>query len=239
MGASHDTVAETIAGWIVSARFPVGSALPIEPEICAELGVSRTTVREALKTLAAKGLVRVKPRTGTRVQPPDCWNLLDPKVVEWRLKAPISPALVSDLVELRLLIEPEAAALAAERRDEADVARLTEAYRRMAAAVDGKGSYIEADLAFHQAIFAAAHNQLLSQLTSAVGAVLRLSFELSVLSMESARAALPDHRAVLDAIAARRPEAARGLLVKIITSARGDIEEGLARAKRQGEAIPA
>jgi DNA-binding FadR family transcriptional regulator len=223
VGSFHDSVVDTLAGWIVSARFPAGAALPVEPAICAELGASRTTVREALKTLAAKGLVRIGPRTGTRVRPADDWSLLDPQVVEWRLKAPLTPALVNDLVEMRLLIEPSAAALAAERAQGPDVARIREAFDAMERAVDGEGSYIEADLAFHEAILRAAGNQFLSQLAPVVGAVLRLSFKLSVTSLESARLSLPGHAAVLRAVAAAKPEEARTHLTRIIEASKRDM----------------
>ncbi len=223
MGQFHDNVVDTIANWIVTSRYAAGSSLPVEQAIGDELSASRTTVREALKTLSAKGLVRVGPRTGTRVQPPESWNLLDPQVVAWRLKAPLTPGLIADLVEMRLLIEPSAAALAARRATASDVASLREAYERMEGATEGDGCFIEADLAFHEAILRAAHNQLLSQLIAVVGAVLRLSFELSVSSMESARRSLPAHAALLRAIATADPDTARRCLVDIITRSKDDM----------------
>lgn len=227
MGAFHDSVVETIAKWIVTARFPAGAALPVEQAIGEELSASRTTVREALKTLAAKGLVRIGPRTGTRVLPPEHWNLLDPQVVAWRLKAPVTRALVDDLVEMRLMIEPAAVELAAQKAQPSDLAGLQAAFRRMHRAVQGEGSYIEADLAFHEGILRAGGNQFLAQLAPIVGAVLRLSFELSVTSLDSARASLPDHAAVLAAIETRDGAAARKRLVEIILASRRDMEHVL------------
>jgi DNA-binding FadR family transcriptional regulator len=227
LGAFHDSVVETIAGWIVSSRFPAGAALPVEQAIGDELSASRTTVREALKTLAAKGLVRVGPRTGTRVLPADHWNLLDPQVVAWRLKAPVTRALIDDLVEMRLMIEPAAVELAALKSKPTDIASIHAALQAMRRAVDGDGSYIEADLAFHGGILRASDNQFLVQLAPIVGAVLRLSFELSVTSLESARASLPDHAAVLDAIEERDAGAARERLVGIILASRQDMESVL------------
>lgn len=227
MGAFHDSVVETIAGWIVSSRFPAGAALPVEQAIGDELSASRTTVREALKTLAAKGLVRVGPRTGTRVLPADHWNLLDPQVVAWRLKAPVTRALIDDLVEMRLMIEPAAVELAALKSKPTDIASIHAALQAMRRAVAGDGSYIEADLAFHGGILRASGNQFLVQLAPIVGAVLRLSFELSVTSLESARASLPDHAAVLDAIEERDAGAARERLVGIILASRQDMESVL------------
>jgi DNA-binding FadR family transcriptional regulator len=236
VGQFHDNAVETIAGWIVSARFAAGATLPVEHAIGEELGASRTTVREALKTLAAKGLVRVGPRTGSRVQPPDAWNLFDSQVVAWRLAAPLTPDLINDLVEMRLLLEPEAAALAAQRAGAIDIAAIRHAYELMEQATEGKGSYIQADLDFHQAILRAAHNQFLTQLSSVVGAVLRLSFELSVTSPESARASLPAHAGLLRAIGMADPGAARDCLVGIIRRSRDDmarIRSDLAAAPRR------
>jgi DNA-binding FadR family transcriptional regulator len=244
VGQFHDNAVETIAGWILSARFAAGATLPVEQAIGEELGASRTTVREALKTLAAKGLVRVGPRTGTRVQPSDAWNLFDPQVVAWRLEAPLTPDLIDDLVEMRLLIEPEAAALAAGRAGAVDIAAIREAYESMVRATEGEGSYIQADLDFHQAILRAAHNQFLSQLSSVVGAVLRLSFELSVTSMDSAKASLPDHAALLRAIGMADSGAARDCLVRIIRGSRDDmarLRSGLAtapKARARERALP-
>jgi DNA-binding FadR family transcriptional regulator len=227
VGAFHDSVVETIADWIVASRYPAGSTLPVEHAICDELAASRTTVREALKTLAAKGLVRVGPRVGTRVLPTDRWNLLDPQVVAWRLRAPITPDLISDLVDMRLMIEPAAAKFAASRAEAGDIASLNEAFARMMRAVDGDGSYVDADLAFHESILRAAHNQFLSQLAPVIGAVLRLSFELSTTSLDSARATLPDHDAVLRAIEAGNAAMAHDRLAAIIVASRADMERAI------------
>jgi DNA-binding FadR family transcriptional regulator len=233
LSAVHDSVVETIADWIVASRFPAGTTLPVEQAICHELSASRTTVREALKTLAAKGLVRVGPRVGTRVLPVESWNLLDPHVVAWRLRAPLSPDLVEDLVELRLLIEPGAAEVAARKAQPADLARLRDAFDRMTCAVDGHGSYIEADLAFHQIILDAACNQFLSKLAPVIGAVLRLSFALSVRSLDRARASLPNHKALLEAIAAGKPAEAHDCLVAIIVASRADMECALSQSSTE------
>jgi DNA-binding FadR family transcriptional regulator len=224
LGAFHDRVVETIAEWIVAARFPAGSTLPVEQAICSELSASRTTVREALKTLAAKGMIRVGPRVGTRVLPAERWNLLDPHVVAWRLRAPVNRELVEDLVEMRLMIEPGAAELASRKARPEDIARLEDAFRRMARAVGGEGSYTEADLAFHQGILHAAHNQFLSQLSPVIGTVLRLSFELSTTSLESARLSLPNHAAVLQAISSGDAATAHDRVVDIIIASRADME---------------
>ncbi len=233
MRASHNTVVDTVAGWIVGERYPAGASLPIESALCTELNASRTVVREALKTLVAKGMVRIAPRTGTQVRPAQDWSLLDPTVVAWRLQRTLTPDFIVDLVEMRLLIEPPAAALAARKATASDIAAIREGYERMEEAVEGRDSYIEADLMFHRSILKAAHNQFLTQLDPVIGAMLRLSFELSVTSAEAARASLPNHAKLLHAIASGNARLAQGHTEKIIGEARADIERGLAKGKRR------
>lgn len=122
------------------------------------------------------------------------------------------------------MIEPGAAELAARKAKPEDIVRLRDAFNRMARAVGGEGSYTDADLAFHQGILQAAHNQFLSQLSPVIGAVLRLSFELSTTSLESARSSLPNHAAVLQAVASGDAVTAHDRVVDIIIASRGDME---------------
>ena len=218
----HQDAVEQIANWIVGGRFAAGTMLPREEEIGGELRVSRTVVREAMRTLVAKGMVEVRRRHGTRVQPIDSWSLFDPDVVSWRMKRGLTREFIEDLIRFRLGIEPYAAGLAAANRD-FPVDRLNDAFARMQAAVDGAGSYHQADLDFHSTIFLGAGNQFLRQLIPLMTNTLRASFSLSVISMDTARASLPMHRAVADAIIAREPEAARAALTTLIEEARNDI----------------
>ena len=221
---AHEGSVREIAGWIVTGRFGPGNPLPTEGELGAELGVSRTVVREAIKALAAKGMVSTRPRTGTRVRPARDWHILDPAVIGWIVEGKVDRALVSELVEMRHAIEPFAAGVAAMRRSEEDVAKLRAALAAMTLAAEGDGSgYNEADLAFHRTLLRATGNRFLAQMLPTIEAVLRLSFELSVTNMSSARASLPDHAAVAEAIAARNPAAAQAALTRIIVSAEQDI----------------
>lgn len=218
----HQETVDRIAEWIVGGRFSAEAALPTEDEIGGELGVSRTVVREAMRTLVAKGMVEVRRRHGTRVRPVDSWSLFDPQVVAWRLTGGLTREFVDDLIGFRLGIEPHAAGMAA-NNPAFPIAALEDAYRRMAAAVDGKGDYHAADLDFHETIVAGSNNQFLRQLIPLLSNTLRISFSLSVISMETARAALPMHRAVADAIIGRDARGARDGLATLIESARQDI----------------
>lgn len=228
----HEDAVDQIAEWIVGGRFPTESVLPTEDAIGSQLGVSRTVVREAMRTLVAKGMVHVRRRHGTQVLPVDCWRLFDPQVVAWRLTGGLNRDFIEDLIRFRLGIEPYAAGLAAANRD-FPAERLDEAFDRMAAAVNGKGSYHEADLDFHTTIIAGSNNQFLRQLIPILTNTLRASFQLSVISMETARTSLPMHRDVADAIIAQDADAARKALTKLIEEAREDILGVLPAIKRE------
>lgn len=220
----HEGAVSALAEWIVGGRQVAGSSLPTEPEICARLGISRTVVREAVKTLAAKGLVTSGPRVGTRVRPAAQWNLYDPDVIRWRLAAGVDRTFVRDVIELRLAIEPAAAGLAAIRAGEADRAALAAALDAMDASLTGRSSYLDADLAFHRAVLQATHNQFLIGIGPLVEAILRVSFASSVKSRESARSSLPLHRGVMDRIASGAADAAEAAMRELIERARADIE---------------
>jgi DNA-binding FadR family transcriptional regulator len=224
----HQDTVDRIASWIVAGRFAVDSSLPTEDEIGRQLGVSRTVVREAMRTLVAKGMVRVRRRHGTRVEPVDSWSLFDPQVVAWRLNCGLTRDFIEDLIRFRLGIEPYAAGLAAANPGFPEP-ELEDAYARMAAGVDGEGNYVEADLDFHKTIILGSNNQFLRQLIPLISNALTSSFTLSVISMETARRSLPLHRAVADAIVARNPKAASDSLTKLIESAREDILSVLPR----------
>jgi GntR family galactonate operon transcriptional repressor len=228
---THRGAVDAIAGWIVSGAHPPGSFLPTEPEIGARLSCSRTIVREAIKTLVAKGLLSSGPRVGTRVLSFDRWHLFDPDVIGWRLQAGVDRDFIRDAVEVRLALEPNAGALAAKRATLGDIAALDRALTELGNSVFGKAcdlpAWLEADFAFHKALLAAAHNQFFSGLTPLVEAVLRVSFHFSTASGQSARASLPLHVAVRDAIAARDAKKAHSSLCNLIERARRDIEAAL------------
>ncbi len=215
---------DTIAGWIVGGRFGPGDTLPTEPAMGDELAVSRTVVREALKTLTAKGLVVTGPRLGTRVRPRSAWNHFDPDVVNWRLDAGVDATFVRDLMELREVIEPAAARLAARAATRDDIAAAEAAYRSMVDGARALEPYLQADMAFHECLLRATHNQFIAGLAPVFSALLRVSFRLSVVNPAGARASLPAHRRLLDAVAAREPDRAAAAAFALIEFARADIE---------------
>ena len=221
----HAAVVDQLAACIVGGTYQAGGQLPPEAALCTSLGVSRTILREAVKTLCAKGMVVTGPRLGTRAQPRAAWNVLDPDVIAWRLAGGVDDQFVGDILELRRAIEPEAAALAAVRATADERARMRDANRRMnAAMIEGTGGYLAADLEFHETILLATRNQFFAALAPAVGSLLHVSFRLSINSRETARPAMELHDAVLAAIDAGDADAARRAVLVIIDQARSDIE---------------
>lgn len=207
----HGRVVEWLGLRIVSGEFAAGSQLPNEGDLAARLAVSRGGVREAIKALAAKGLVEPRPRLGTRVLPRPEWNLMDRDVIEWHGHA-ADIAFLNDLMELRLMVEPGAARLAAERADEQQIALLEAAYAGMAAHADNlpaeEDSFVEADLAFHLTVLRASGNQLIEQLGRLLETGLHHALEATSHLPGGVKATLPLHKAVLNAIRAGKPAAA-------------------------------
>jgi DNA-binding FadR family transcriptional regulator len=220
----HGNTVDYLGEAIVAGRFGAGGSLPAEPLLCEELGVSRTVVRESIKSLVAKGLIQTGPKVGTRVLPSEQWNWFDPDVITWQSKSGLTPSFVRDLQELRRVVEPAAVKLAAERATEADITDIEEAFTGMKRAVEGGGDYVKYDLRFHQGLLRASHNRMLVQMSKALSALLRTSFEISTIKKDGPRLSLPLHRAVLDSVIARNGDRAERACLVLIDGAHEDIE---------------
>jgi DNA-binding FadR family transcriptional regulator len=227
----HAHLVDRLGREIVSGQIGLSGTLPREDELCAHFGVSRTVIREATKTLQALGLIVTGPRVGSRIQPVSAWRLLDPQVMGWMTDADMASGFQRDLLELRGMIEPTAAGLAAERATDEQLAEISAAMAAMTAA-DDKQAHQTADYRFHEAILEASGNLLLIQLKPILHAVLSASFGLSMHDHERARASLAIHRVVTDAILARDPERARRTMAELIAVARADMENA-ARTKTE------
>jgi len=156
----HGEVVEELGRRILAGEVLEGETIDVV-ELETELGVSRSVLREAIRVLKAKGLVDARPKRGTFVQSRAEWKLLDADVMRWQFNGHNHEQLFDDLAELRGIIEPAAAGLAALRRTDDDLAALGDALERMSAAAHGEGDAVEADLAFHRAVLMATHNELL------------------------------------------------------------------------------
>jgi DNA-binding FadR family transcriptional regulator len=217
---------------IVSGRYAAGAPIPPEPLLGAELGVSRTVIREAVKSLVGKGLVSTGPKVGTRVLAAEYWNWFDPDVVVWQSRCGLTREFLRELQELRCVIEPAAVRMAAERASAADIAAIEAAFGGMKQAVEEGGDYVTHDLLFHQGLLRACGNRMMIQMGKALGALLRTSFEISTSRAEAPRNSLPLHRAVLDAVIARKPAKAERAILVLIAGASDDIDAVLASRRR-------
>jgi DNA-binding FadR family transcriptional regulator len=222
----HGQIVHTLGRRILRGDLQPGDALQAGKAMAA----SRTALREAIKVLAAKGLVEAKPKIGTRVTPRESWNLLDPDVMAWEHADAPRPAFLRKLTEVRAVIEPQAAALAATRAVRADITVLETAFEQMAAAVEQPGgsdfdAFDEADLRFHLAIVRASGNDLLEQMTRVVYSALAVSFRTTSRLPGSARRSLPKHRAILRAIAAGAPARAKTAMERLVSGTAREISQ--------------
>ncbi|MCR6650277.1 MAG: FadR family transcriptional regulator [Cellvibrionaceae bacterium] len=215
---------ERLGRRIVQGHYKQGQQLPIEPELCAEFGVSRPIVREATKILIAKGLLNSKPKVGTIVQSKDRWNLLDPDVLNWVTQSLPANEFLDMLFEARLAIEPSAAALAAEKATAEDIAKIAAAYEDMAAAPTITDS-IEPDVRFHQAILDATHNDVIRYIGHTLHNALAISISLTSWHEEIHATSLSRHEAVYRAIAAKSPAKADKAVRTLLKDSRQDFDK--------------
>ncbi len=208
--SSHDQVARTLGAEIINGVYPPGSKIPGEAEILQRFGVSRTVLREVLKTLTAKGLIVSKTRVGTKVLPPSSWNMFDAQVLSWKMAGGLDEAFHAELTEIRLAIEPRAAALAARLRDPAAIAELRRAIDAMWQATATRREFATADLAFHQALGAASGNTLMRSISAVIETALVASFTMSspINDPDLHHLNVSSHAAIVDAIEAGDEEGA-------------------------------
>ncbi len=217
----HRHLVQGLGRQILSGKIQPGDTLPRPRGV----RVSRTALREAIKVLMSKGLVEARPRVGTRVRSREAWQLLDPDVLAWQREGPLRASFLRNLAEVRSVIEPAGAAMAALRATAADITAISRAYDEMASALAGSTvnvqQFVAADRRFHAAILRTSRNDLLEQMARAVFSELTAGFLVTTSLPGSARAALPRHRRILDAIRKRRSaEARRAMLTLVRHSAR-------------------
>jgi DNA-binding FadR family transcriptional regulator len=218
----HQHVLDALGIEVVSGATRVGNTLDPEPILAERLGVSRGAVREAVKALAAKGMVELRPRTGTRVLPRYHWNLLDRRVLSW-LQQSDPESLIKHLTEVRRLIEPGAAELVAQRAAEQERDELIAAYSAMEQAQrHGElAKFTAADIDFHHALLRMTHNPLLSALNSSLELALQTTFEITSTAPGAIEATVPLHHQVVQAVVGQDSARARAAMeVLIETSAR-------------------
>ncbi|HEY6409514.1 MAG TPA: FadR/GntR family transcriptional regulator [Ktedonobacteraceae bacterium] len=223
---------------IMRNDFKPGDTLSSEPELSLQFNVSRPVMREALKILSAKGLIESRPKTGTRVRPRAEWNILDSEVIGWLYEVGPDRSFLDALCEVRLMFEPMTARLAAARATDDEVKTIEECYRRMEEGVNSPETYIPADLAFHAAICAAAHNEMLQKITVTLAPSLQVSRVVTSRLPGANLAAMPVHRAVMEAIRERDERTADEAMHKLVILTADDIHRALGyHTHSDGEAL--
>jgi DNA-binding FadR family transcriptional regulator len=215
----HGSIARDIGTAIVSGRYRPGELLHGEIEASDRLKISRTAYREALRILSAKGLIESRPKTGTRINPRVKWHMLDPDVLQWIFAFEPSVSLLENLFELRRVVEPEAAALAANRRSDDQICRMAKALDAMQKHTLATEAGREADQDFHSALLEASGNPFLITLTSGVGAAVAWTTVFKQRHAPLRRDPIPDHRRVFEGVAAGDLEAARAAMLDLVNMA--------------------
>lgn len=231
-GRIHGSIARTIGIAIVSGQHQPGDVLNNEIDASERLQVSRSAYREAIRILAAKGLVESRPKTGTRVSPRSRWSLLDPDILAWFFAAEPSESFLRELYELRMIVEPAAAALAAARRDDGQLERMRAALVVMQHETLATEAGQAADRDFHNTVMEATDNAPLFALSSSIGAAVRWTTIFKQRGGELPRDPMPEHWKVFDAIAAGRPDQAREAMERLVGLALDDTRAAIERGAR-------
>jgi DNA-binding FadR family transcriptional regulator len=228
-----ERVLDRLGQAIVAGRYAAGAKLPTEDDLARKLGVSRPSLREGLKALARKGLIESRTRRGTIALGRERWDVLDSDVLRWTAASPPDHAFLLGLIELRAIMEPAAARLAASRATPEQILEIERAYQGMVDSlpqdIDGCHQH---DLAFHRAIFAACGNAILQRIYDAISALLLTLFRASTQARESYENSLAEHGAVAIAIRRRQPAEAEKAMQKLLAGTVRDLEPAFKPRRR-------
>jgi DNA-binding FadR family transcriptional regulator len=232
-GGKADRVLDRLGLAIVGGRYAAGDRLPTEDELARKFGVSRPSLREGLKALARKGLVESRTRRGTIALARERWDQLDADVLRWTASSPPDQAFLLSLIELRSIMKPAAARLAASRATPTQILQIEAAFQGM---VDSLPHDLDNchhhDLEFHRSIFAACGNAMLQRFYDAIGALLLMLFRASTQARESYESSLAEHGAVAVAIRRRQPEEAEKAMHKLLGGTVRDLEPAFKPKRR-------
>jgi GntR family galactonate operon transcriptional repressor len=224
----HAAVVQGIGRRIVRGELAAGEILPEQGELSRMLGVSRTVIREATKVLAAKGLVESRSKRGTVILPRSEWRLLDPDVLAWLSEAGLDPEFLRGMFEVRGIIEPAVARLAAERATSDELTAIQASFEAMASAHD-QATYLEADIRYHALLVAATHNDHLVQLVAAFGPALQTGLRVATRHgwewPDFLEYSIGPHREVFEAVIAHDAERAGQAMERLVTQSQLSLEQ--------------
>lgn len=235
-GRLHDRVVRILAEQVLDAeRQGREAGFPNEDELCRQLGVSRTVLRESMKVLADKGMVEMKPRWGTRATPRSKWRLLDPDILAWEAEAHPAPQFLRDLCEVRLAIEPTAAGFAAVRATESEMEAIGECLRRRESMTEKArfDEMVELDLCFHAAIVEASHNPLFRELNSTIREPFRTALGYTSRVPANIELGLDAHRELMDGLRRRDPLQSKAASEKVVGLAMLAVEAVISAKRRR------
>jgi DNA-binding FadR family transcriptional regulator len=228
-GTITSDIANLLGRDIVSGRFAQGETLPNEAEFSSSFAVGRSAVREAVKMLAAKGLVQSRPRRGTQVLPAKSWNFFDREVLSWLRDSGPQPAIIIELLELRLGVEPQAAALATLKGTADQINAVRIAYDDMCAAADGKADPVRADCAFHQAVIVATNNRFFQPFGLLIRTALSVTAPFTNALFGHSVGNLDAHHAVLIALQSAAPQEAQARMFEMLSEVLEAVQRGASR----------
>ena len=209
----YEHVEEAIGIRIIKGEYKPSDTLPNEEALCAEFGVSRGVIREAIKVLNKKGLVLPRPKIGTQIQPKTQWNLFDADILVWKLKAGQQYGFLKKVTEVRRIIESEAAKLSAERATKEEYFEIKNLCERLENILNDEvrfnyEKYLQVDIAFHTAILEASHNELLAQIGRTMRNAVQTARQADIHNIVILSTSQPFHDAVMRAIGNKDPEGA-------------------------------
>lgn len=228
--SASENVAHRIGREIVEGYYPPDTRLPDEATMLNRYAVSRTALREAYSKLTAKGMIAARPKVGTSVRSPSQWNMLDGDVLSWHLQTRPPEGIATDLYALRRMVEPGAAALAAEARDDEELQDIQDAYDLMLKAATDEVELVDADLRFHVSILNATHNHFIGAFSSLIHAAMLSTFEVSWRGAEAAvikENRLHQHGDVLEAIRLKDADLARLRMERLLDDSIKDTQDAL------------
>lgn len=212
-------VAGELGRRIVAGVYQSGDLVEDEISIARRFDVSRTVIREAIKILVAKGLINIRRGIGSRVTPRNEWQLLDGDVLAWHHAAPFCAKTLMQLMEIRFVLEPNAAGWAAQRATDADLQSIHDATAQMALNCDSPESFVLADAEFHRTILKAAHNDFLAAMEGVIYASLLMSISQTNKTAAENKDSITLHQATARAIIKRQRRQAENKMRLLLNDA--------------------